>query len=264
MSYRDDPDLRKAGLVVIGNEILTGRTQDTNTMWIGEHLGQNGVILNEVRVVPDDQDMIVEAVNDLRARYDIVFTTGGIGPTHDDITAESVAKAFDLPYGENEEAYAALLEYYGEADLTPARLKMAKMPAGSELIPNPVSGAPGFRIENVHVMAGVPRIMQAMLDHVISALAPGKPLLSNTIACGLPESEIAAELSVLQNSYEEVEIGSYPHFRSGVLGLSIVLRSVDRQALIHATREVVACVRKLGDEPKALSLQADDGRIDGS
>jgi molybdenum cofactor synthesis domain-containing protein len=261
MSYRDDPSMKKAGLVVIGNEILTGRTHDTNTMWIGDTLGQQGIILNEVRVVPDEEAMIIEAVNDLRARYDLVFTTGGIGPTHDDITAESVAKAFGLTYGQNEKAYAVLLDYYGEADLTPARLKMAKMPVGAALIPNPVSGAPGFNVENVYVMAGVPRIMQAMLDHILGTLTPGKPLLSNTIACGLPESELADDLANLQADHATVEIGSYPHFRSGILGLSLVLRSVDEAALIDASRAVVELVRRLGDEPKALSLQAGDKSI---
>ncbi|MCB1533018.1 MAG: competence/damage-inducible protein A [Alphaproteobacteria bacterium] len=256
MSYFDDPDIFKAAVIVVGNEILSGRTKDANISWIAEKMNLCGVVLTEVRIVPDIEACIVEAVNALRPQVDYVFTTGGIGPTHDDITAASVTKALGLELEYNARALAALLDHYGEAELTDARKKMAQMPVGAVLIPNPVSGAPGFAIENVYVMAGVPRIMQAMLDHIIREhLEEGKKVLSNTIACDLPESEVAASLDALQQRYTEVDIGSYPHFRSGKLGLSLVLRGVDDAALKVATEAVVDMVRECGGTPQALGLE---------
>lgn len=182
----DSKDIYKAALVVIGNEILSGRTQDTNTAWIAEQLVPQGVVLTEVRIVQDIESDIVEAVNALRAKSDYVFTTGGIGPTHDDITAQSLAKAFGVDLALHEKAYQILAEYYeGEDNVTAARRKMAMLPKGAKLIPNPVSGAPGFCFENVYAMAGVPRVMRAMFDDVKAMISCGKPVLSRTVTCSL-------------------------------------------------------------------------------
>ncbi|HNQ92310.1 MAG TPA: molybdopterin-binding protein [Alphaproteobacteria bacterium] len=250
-------DKLTAALLVIGNEILSGRTQDTNTPWIAGKLNLRGIRLIEVRVVPDVEECIVEAVNELRSRAAYLFTTGGIGPTHDDITTESIAKAFGVGAIVNEEARLALLNHYrNEADLTPARMKMAHIPDGATLIPNPVSGAPGFQIGNVYVMAGVPRIMQAMLDHILPELEKGHPILSNTVTCDLPESVVAEGLTAIQNKYDSVEIGSYPHFRMGELGLSVVLRSTENNQLHEATQDVVSLIDKVGGKAFAVSVQS--------
>lgn len=247
----------RAALIVIGNEILTGRTQDTNTQWIAEKLGPRGVVLAEMRVVPDEEDRIIEAVQDLRDKYDYLITTGGIGPTHDDITAASIAKAFGVPLEVNAEARERLIMHYGSADeLTAPRLKMATIPVGATLIDNPVSAAPGLRMGNVFVLAGVPRIMQAMLDHVISLMSQGVPYLSNTISCTLAEGKIAEDLEILQNRYPDIIMGSYPHYRGGVLGLSLVLRGTEATELQTATDELVTLIRKHGDEPRAMSIQS--------
>lgn len=249
-----------AGLVVVGNEILSGRTPDANTAWIAEKLTPHGIVLGEVRVVPDIEGKIIAAVNALRAEYDYVVTTGGIGPTHDDITSESIAKAFRVECRVDDRARELLLAYYGsETELTAPRLKMATVPVGSQLIENPVSGAPGFKIENVFALAGVPRIMQAMLDHALTYMEKGAPYLSNTISCGLKESQVAPDLSLLQDRYPSIIMGSYPHYRGGVLGLSLVLRGVDAAELQTATDELIDIIRRLGDEPRALSLQSKVG-----
>lgn len=249
-------DTFSAALIIIGNEILSGRTVDTNTPWIAERLTARGIILGEARVISDDEQQIIQAVNDLRVRFDYVFTTGGIGPTHDDITAASVARAFDIELERNEEAFRMLEDHYGIEELTPPRAKMALIPKGAVLIHNPVSAAPGFIIGNVHVMAGVPRIMQAMLEYVLSVIMSGKPILSNTVACTLPESAVAEDLGKLQDRYPNVQMGSYPHYRGGALGLSLVLRSTDSDILEKATEDLIAIIRAHGDEPRALSLKA--------
>lgn len=245
----------RAALLIIGNEILSGRTQDANVRYIGEKMAMHGVPLSEVRVVPDIEARVVTALNELRAAYDFVFTTGGIGPTHDDITAECVAKAFGDQYGTHGEAYKILEAYYGKDELTPARAKMAMMPLTAGLIPNPVSGAPGFIMDNVFVMAGVPRIMQGMFDHVLRLIAPGDPILSNTIGCALPESVIALELAEVQKKYPDVDIGSYPHFRAGIAGVNVVLRSQNQSVLKAATRAVLDFVSEHPDEPRTMSFQ---------
>ena len=264
MGLTDNKDIYSVALVVVGNEILSGRTQDTNTSWIAENLNAMGNALVEVRVVPDIEGEIVRAVNELRAKADYVFTTGGIGPTHDDITAESIAKAFGVKLELNENAYRTLVAYYGnEADVTPPRKKMAMIPIGASLISNPVSGAPGFQMENVFVMAGVPRIMQAMFDDVKTRLSRGKPVLSNTIACSLAESAVAEPLSAIQTKYPTINIGSYPHFRGGILGLSLVLRSSDNPLLDKATGEVIDMIAALGGEPNALSIQSSGKIVSG-
>lgn len=256
MSQFDNPDTFKAALVIIGNEILSGRTADANTPWIAERLTERGILLVEVRIIPDVESLIIQTVRDLREHYDYVFTTGGIGPTHDDITAACVARAFDLPLVQDQEAFAILEKHYGIENLTPPRAKMALVPEGAKLIPNPVSAAPGFVIGNVHVMAGVPRIMQAMMDHVMADIKAGKPILSNTVACNLPESKVAQDLTALQEKYPDVDIGSYPHYRGGALGLSLVLRGTNNENLDLATAEVLQMIKKHGDEPRALSIRS--------
>ena len=250
-------DIYSVALVIVGNEILSGRTQDTNTSWIAENLNAMGIALHQVRVVPDIEGEIIVAVNELRKKVDYVFTTGGIGPTHDDITAESIAKAFGVKLELDEVAFRILVAHYGsEENVTHPRKKMAMIPKGATLISNPVSGAPGFQIENVFVMAGVPRIMQAMFDDVKTRLSRGKPVLSNTIACSLQESMVAEPLTAIQAKYPQVSIGSYPHFRGGILGLSLVLRSSDDPMLDKATGEVIAMIANLGGEPNALAVQS--------
>ena len=238
-----------ASLIIIGNEILSGRTRDANLPYIAAKLNEIGIRLAEVRVVRDDEDQIVAAVNACRSAHAYVFTTGGIGPTHDDITAHAVAKAFGLPIERNAEAVALLSRHYDPRDLNEARLSMAEMPVGAILIENPVSVAPGFQIGNVFVLAGVPSIMQAMFDGIKSRLAGGAPMLSRTIACLLPEGAIAEELTALQGRYAKVEIGSYPFFRLGKFGTSLVLRSEDPALLAAAAGELRAMLRKLGGEP---------------
>ncbi|MBU0859589.1 MAG: competence/damage-inducible protein A [Alphaproteobacteria bacterium] len=245
-----------AALVIIGNEILSGRTQDSNTPWIAERMTERGILLGEVRVIPDEEAVIIFTVNELREKFDYVFTTGGIGPTHDDITAACVAKAFGVALIQNEEAFRMLEEHYGLEELTPPRAKMCLIPEGAALIPNPVTAAPGFIMGNVHVMAGVPRIMQAMLDHVMGVIVAGKPILSSTVACNLTESAIAEDLEALQGKYENVQMGSYPHYRGGNLGLSIVMRATDQPRLEAAMEELVEIIRRLGDEPRALSIRS--------
>jgi molybdenum cofactor synthesis domain-containing protein len=257
-------DTYTVALIIIGNEILSGRTQDANTAWIAEQLNAMGVVLHQVRVVPDTEGEIIAAIHELKTKVDYVFTTGGIGPTHDDITAESVAAAFGTELELNDEAYQILVRHYGGAEhVTPPRKKMAMIPKGATLINNPVSGAPGFKIENVFVMAGVPRIMQAMFDDVKTQIKRGKPVLSNTIACSLAESAVAEKLEKIQDRYPSVNIGSYPHFRGGILGLSLVLRSTDDPVLDAATREVIDLIAELGGEPNALSIQSTGKIVSG-
>ena len=237
---------KTAALLIIGNEVLSGRTQDKNTSWLASQLCDMGIVLQEVRIIPDKEDIIVETLNALRKTVNYVFTTGGIGPTHDDITAESVAKAFGVSLERNQDAYQALLHHYkDEAELTKARLKMAMIPQGAELIDNPVSGAPGFCIENVYVMAGVPKIMQGMFHGVRPVLEAGKPILSETIACDLAESVIAGALQIVQDKYPSIDIGSYPSYRDGKPHVSIVLRGTDEQDIQSSVQEVQDAVARL-------------------
>ena len=252
------PGTYSGAILIIGNEILSGRTQDTNTHWMAARLTAKGIVLGEVRVVPHDHEVIVAAVDELRLRFHYVFTTGGIGPTHDDITAEAVADAFGVQLVMNEEACRAMEIHYGKDNMSDARLKMAMIPEGAALIPNSVSAAPGFIMENVYVMAGVPRIMQAMMDYVLSHIPGGKPVLSNTVSCRLLESAIAEDLTKLQEKYEGIQIGSYPHYRGGEAGLSLVLRGTDPRTLEQATEGVLRLVRSHGDEPRAMSIRTVD------
>jgi molybdenum cofactor synthesis domain-containing protein len=227
-----------ASLLVIGDEILSGRTKDKNIGWIAEHLTAIGIQLREVRIVPDVEAEIIAALNALRARTTYVFTTGGIGPTHDDITADCVAKAFDVPIDVDPRALAIMKPYYEKRgiELTPARLRMARLPQGSELVENSVSIAPGFRIGNVIVMAGVPKIMQVMLDAVTPSLETGAKMLSESIELFRPEGEVADLFGRHQEAYPDVPMGSYPFNRDGkIFGTHLVLRSTDPARLAAAT-----------------------------
>ena len=235
-----------AGLLVIGNEILSGRTQDANISYLGRRLNESGVRLLEVRVVSDIDTDIVAAVNALRARFDYVFTTGGIGPTHDDITAAAIAQAFDVPLIQNPEARARLEGNYRVGELNEARLRMANTPEGAALIDNPISVAPGFQIGNVFVMAGIPVIMQAMFESIVHRLAGGKPLLSRTLTVSLPEGKIAAGFGALQETYSDVEMGSYPFSRDGHFATRLVLRSAEKDRLAAAAAELEAMITGLG------------------
>ncbi len=239
-----------AAVLIIGNEILSGRTKDANLPYLGERLGELGIRLAEARVVADQKGEIVAAVNALRQRSTYLFTTGGIGPTHDDITAECVAAAFGRPLIRNPEALALLQAHYAPGDLNEARLRMANTPEGATLIENPISHAPGFRIENVHVMAGVPAVMRAMFDSLAPGLTGGPPLRSRTLVSDLPEGALAAGLGALQERYPEVDIGSYPSFRDGRPSVAVVLRATDEPRLAAAAEEVGALIRELGAEPR--------------
>lgn len=221
----------KAALIIIGNEILSGRTLDKNTQHIALELGKKGITLSEVRIIPDVKDTIITTARVISDSYDYVFTTGGLGPTHDDITVDCIAEAFGEKVEVNSEAYARLEAHYGAENFTTARQRMARIPTNAALIDNPVSTAPGFTIKNVHCMAGVPRIMQAMLDNVLKTLEGGAVTISRTISCTLPESQIAAILSTLQDANPDIDIGSYPFFANDGVGVSVVLRGTDANKL---------------------------------
>lgn len=228
-----------AALLVIGDEILSGRTKDKNIGYVADYLFNLGIDLKEVRVVPDEEADIVAAVNALRVRYTYLFTTGGIGPTHDDITADCIAKAFGVSIDIDARARAKLLERYDEADLNAARLRMARIPAGSDLIDNPISKAPGFRLGNVIVMAGVPAIMQAMLDNVAPTLETGKRVEVTTIeAAGLPEGIYASALGAIAAEFPALSIGSYPSFHQGGFTNQIVVRGRDGAEIAAAAAKI--------------------------
>ncbi len=237
-----------AALIVIGNEILSGRTRDANLAHIAAGLDSIGVLLREVRVVADEESAIADAVNALRPIHDYVLTTGGIGPTHDDITAASVAKAFGVPLERNARAVARLEAFYAGrgVEINEARLRMTEMPAGATLIDNPVSGAPGFQIENVFVMAGVPQIMQAMFEGVKSRLAGGAPMRTRTVAVNLPEGLIAQALEGVQKRHSDVAIGSYPYYGGRAFGVKLVLRATDETPLGAAVAELKEMLAELG------------------
>jgi molybdenum cofactor synthesis domain-containing protein len=237
-------------ILVIGNEILSGSTQDANIAYIAKHMSLRGIRVMEVRVVADIPAAIIAALNALRETYTYVFTTGGIGPTHDDITADCVAAAFGAAIDVRDDARAILQAYYDErgVPLNEARLRMARIPDGAKLIDNPVSAAPGFNIGNVFVMAGVPKIMQAMLLHVDTMIEGGAPVLSKTVACNQKEGDVAFELGDIQKKYDGVDIGSYP--RDGQKpSLLLILRGTDAPALEAAANDVAELVRKRGEEP---------------
>ncbi len=244
-----------AAVVLIGNEILSGRTQDANLAYIALHLNEAGVRVTEARVVADVEADIVEAVNACRARHAYVFTTGGIGPTHDDITSAAVAKAFGVELILHPEAIARLERHYPAGKLNDARKRMAMVPAGAGLIDNPISAAPGFRMDNVFVLAGVPVIMRAMLDGLIHSLSGGAPMRSRTFRTNLPEGTMAADLGALQDAFPDVEIGSYPSFgRPGEQGVRIVLRATDVARLAAASEGFVKLALNLGGEAAEIDL----------
>ena len=232
-----------AGIIIIGNEILSGRTQDTNTSTLSIWLNSLGIKVQEVRTIPDIEKTIINTVNELRKKYDYIFTTGGIGPTHDDITAESISKAFNLNYGFHREAFSILEKYYEPGEFNEGRQKMAKMPKTAKLILNPTSGAPGFYIENVFSLPGVPSILKSMIGGLNNVLVGGDPILSKTINLRTYESEIAQSLTAVQNNNKEVDIGSYPFFRQGKLGVSIVLRSVDQDEINKCNSQILEFVK---------------------
>ena len=231
-----------AAILIIGNEILSGRTQDTNTSTLATWLNSLGVKVGEVRVIPDVEETIVSSVNLLRKNYNYVFTSGGIGPTHDDITSESVSKAFNLPYEKHEEGYKILEAYYKSGEFNDGRQKMIWMPRGANLILNPTSGAPGFYVENVFVLPGVPSILKSMLGGIKNKIVGGNPIISHTISLRTFESHIADSLTEVQNKYQDVEIGSYPFFQAGKLGVSIVMRSDDQNLINKCSLDVMSFV----------------------
>jgi molybdenum cofactor synthesis domain-containing protein len=235
-----------AAVLVIGNEILSGRTRDANLQILAEALAERGIRLREARVVEDRFDAIVHGLNALRASHDFVFTTGGIGPTHDDITTECVAAALGYHVGENPEAVRRLTVYYPAGALNEARLKMARVLTGAALLDNPVTAAPGFHIENVFVLPGVPKILQAMLPAVLSRLPRGPAIVSHALTAWVRESEIAMALASIQDCHPGVDIGSYPFTRDGRLGTSLVMRSADADAVVAAADAVEALLVAIG------------------
>ena len=233
-----------AAILIIGNEILSGRTQDTNTSTLATWLNSIGVKVKEVRVVPDDEKIIIDTLNLLRKSYNYVFTTGGIGPTHDDITAESVSKAFNRKYQIHKEAFKLLEAYYKPGEFNEGRQKMVWMPEGAELILNPTSGAPGFNVDNVFCLPGVPSILKSMLGGLKNKIVGGEPILSHTISLRTVESEIANSLTKIQEKNKDVEIGSYPFFHAGKLGVSIVIRSEDQSKIDLCNSEILEFVNE--------------------
>ena len=233
-----------AAILIIGNEILSGRTQDTNTSTLAKWLNSIGVNVAEVRVIPDHEKTIIETLNILRKSNDYVFTTGGIGPTHDDITASSVSKAFGLKYEIHKEAFKILESYYKPGEFNIGRQKMCWMPEKANLILNPTSGAPGFNVENVFCLPGVPSIMKSMLGSLKNKIIGGEPILSHTISLRTVESEIADKITMIQDKNEDVEIGSYPFFHAGKLGVSIVLRSENQSKIDTCNNQILEFVNE--------------------
>ena len=233
-----------AAILIIGNEILSGRTQDTNTSTLSLWLNSIGVRVQEVRIIPDIEETIVNSVNSLRKIYDYVFTTGGIGPTHDDITAQSIAKAFNLDYEIHKEGYKILEKYYKPGEFNEGRQKMIWMPKNAKLLLNPTSGAPGFSVENVFCLPGVPSILKSMLGGLKNDIVGGEPILSHTISLKTVESEIANSLTKIQDNNNDVEIGSYPFFQAGKLGVSIVIRSEDQNKIDICNSQILDFVKE--------------------
>ncbi len=248
-----------ACLIIIGNEILSGRTQDKNLSWLATELNALGIRLMETRIIPDLEDVIRTTITFCRNQFNLVFTTGGIGPTHDDITSACIAKAFGVPLIRHPEAKSLLEKHYPPEQINEARLKMADIPQGATLIYNPVSAAPGYIIENVYVMAGVPRIMQAMFDNIKHRLSGGAPMISMTASAFITEGVIAEELGRIQENFPSVEIGSYPFVRQQKLGTSLVARATDKALLEKCHQELIKLFEKhtkeiWKEEPNAEAL----------
>jgi molybdenum cofactor synthesis domain-containing protein len=239
-----------ACVLIIGNEILSGRTQDENLAFLARGLNDVGIRVREARVIADDPAAIAAAVNAARQTYDHVFTTGGIGPTHDDITAQCVADAFGVPLIVHPDARRLLEAHYPAGHLIEARLRMAMVPEGARLLPNPISQAPGFQIGNVYVLPGVPSIMQGIFHQLQHRLEGGDKVLSRSVSCRLGEGVLARDLGLLQARWPDLEIGSYPYFRRGDFGVTLVIRGTDRSRLAAATDELKALIRTLGGEPQ--------------
>ncbi len=233
-----------AGIIIIGNEILSGRTKDLNTSTLSIWLNSIGVKVKEVRVIPDNEKVIIDTIRDLKNKYNYIFTSGGIGPTHDDITAESVSKAFNQKYQIQEEAFKILEKYYGSKDFNEGRQRMVWMPSNANLILNPASGAPGFYVENVFCLPGVPIILESMLPGLKDKIVGGNSVISKTISLITIESEIAKSLKLIQENNEDVDIGSYPFFRKGKIGVSIVIRSEKQNEIDKCSEEIIDFVKK--------------------
>jgi molybdenum cofactor synthesis domain-containing protein len=251
----EPPKIVTACVLIIGNEILSGRIQDANLSFLAKGLNEVGVRLREARVIPDDPAAIVATVNEVREKFDYVFTTGGIGPTHDDITAECIAAAFGVKLVIHPEARRLLETHYPAGAINEARLRMARMPEGSELLLNPISRAPGFRTGNVYVLAGVPQVMQATFTELKYRLRGGATMLSRAVSCGLGEGTIAAELAALQDRYPDLEIGSYPYFRRSDFGTTLVVRGTDAERIAAAVAELTALIRTLGGVPQEAAAE---------
>ena len=233
-----------AAIIIIVNEILSGRTQDVNVVAISSWLNELGVKLEEVRVIPDIENSIVQTIKEVRKKFNYIFTTGGIGPTHDDITSQSIAKAFNIKYGYHKEAYKILEKYYGKDKFSYGRKKMAKIPIKASLILNPSSGAPGFIVENVYCLPGVPSILKSMLGGLNNKIKGGKKVLSKTIRAQTVESEIAKSLEKVQVKFKKVEIGSYPFFSLGKIGVSLVIRSSEKKQIDDCYKQIVNFLKK--------------------
>jgi molybdenum cofactor synthesis domain-containing protein len=244
-----------ACLVIIGNEILSGRTRDANLPFLSAELNKIGVRLMECRVIPDVESVIVDTVNEVRRKFDYVFTTGGIGPTHDDITADAIAKAFGVGISEHAEAVDRLTRYYADPALfTPPRRRMARIPHGGTLVDNPVSVAPGFRMENVFTFAGVPMIVEGMFHAMKHVLVGGRPLISRTIRCNQPEGFIAEKLGAVQDRHPDTEIGSYPAFRQGKPSVSLIVRGTDAGKVQAAIDDLLTALTELNAEPEEIPV----------
>ena len=233
-----------AVIVIIGNEILSGRTQDINVSFLAKWLNDLGVSVEEVRIIEDKEVSIVKTIKEVKDNFKYVFTTGGIGPTHDDITSKSVAKAFNLSCGYHKEAYTILEKYYEPGEFNEGRKKMAKIPDQAVLIYNPSSGAPGFIIKNVFCLPGVPSILKSMVEGLKNKIIGGKKILSKTISVNTVESEIAKPLEGVQNKFKNIEIGSYPFFRLGKVGVAIVMRSTEAEQIEDCVKQIQSFIKK--------------------
>ncbi len=260
MHAMTNPDSKPRGIVtacvlIIGNEILSGRTQDTNLNHLARVLGGWGIQIREARVIPDIDTVIIETVQTIRSQYDYIFTTGGIGPTHDDITAECMARAFDVPLVQNEAIAARIRVRPAPPDIMASRLRMAQIPEGAVLIDNPTGGPQGFRIGNVHVMAGIPSIMQAMLSSLEHELEHGDIVSSCSVTAYLGESQIAAAFSAVQQRYPDFDLGSYPFFRNDKYGTNLVIRGVDKIRMANALEDVKAVIVSAGGVPENIVFE---------
>ena len=233
-----------SAILIIGNEILSGRTVDKNTSFIAKWLGDLGISVEEVKIIPDKEDIIITSLNELRKKYQYVFTTGGIGPTHDDITSESVAKAFGKKYEYNKEAYVILEKYYANSDFNEGRKKMARMPEAASLIYNKQGSAPAFSIENVFVLPGIPSYVELMLPQLKDVLISGKKIISVSVDAKIRESSVAVDLSKIQDKYPNIDIGSYPYSKEGGFGTVLVMRGIDSAQINRCKEEVKEMVKK--------------------